>query len=98
MAGGVAADRGTGTETLAGMALEATRRFDGPALKYKDGAQWTELSYDELGTAIREIAGGLIDLGVMPGQRVAILSETRAEWTLADLGAILAGAVVVPIY
>ena len=47
---------------------------------------------------MREIAKGLIALGVKPGDRVAILSNTRAEWTLADFGAICAGAVVVPVY
>ena len=96
--GGATAERGTGTDTLAAMALEAIDRYDGAALKYKQDDDWTELSYEDLGIAAREIAGGLIELGIEPGDRVAILSETRAEWTLADLGAILAGAVVVPIY
>jgi long-chain acyl-CoA synthetase len=98
MAGEATAERGTGTDTLAAMALEAIDRYDGAALKYKQDDDWTELSYEDLGIAAREIAGGLIELGIEPGDRVAILSETRAEWTLADLGAILAGAVVVPIY
>src|SRR4051812_45175416 len=98
MAGEAVADRGTGTKTLAAMALEAVERFDGPALKYKEDGDWKELSYEDLGVAIGGVAGGLIDLGIEPGQRVAIFAETRPEWTLADLGAILAGAVVVPIY
>ena len=62
------------------------------------GGTWTEMSYAELGTAVREIARGLIALGIRPGDRVSILSNTRAEWTLADLGALCAGAVVAPIY
>src|SRR3954463_6955237 len=99
MAGGTKqAGQGTGAATLAAMALEAADRYDGTALKYKEGDDWTELSWEELGTAIREIAAGLIDLGIEPGQRVAIFADTRFEWTLADLGAILAGAQVVPIY
>src|SRR3954465_6185807 len=98
MAGGSTAEQGTGTPTLAAMALEAADRYDGAALKYKEGDDWTEMSWEELGKAVREIAAGLIDLGIEPGERVAILSETRPEWTLADLGAIVAGAVVVPIY
>ena len=44
------------------------------------------------------MARGLIDLGVRPGDRVAILSRTRAEWTQADLAIVLAGATLVPIY
>jgi long-chain acyl-CoA synthetase len=97
MAGGVAAERGTGAATLAEMALKLSE-FDGTALKFKDDGDWAELSYEELGTAAREVAAGLIDLGIEAGDKVAIFSETRHEWTVADLGAILAGAVVVPIY
>lgn len=93
-----AAERATGEKTLAGMVLECARRYDGVALKYKDGEDWAEISYPELGEAVTEIAGGLIALGIEPKQRVAILSDTRPEWTLADMGAICAGAVVVPIY
>src|SRR3954465_15059464 len=98
MAGVSTAEQGTGTPTLAAMALEAAERYDGAALKYKEGDDWTEMSWEELGEAVREIAAGLIAIGIEPGERVAILSETRPEWTLADLGAIVAGAVVVPIY
>ena len=63
----------------------------------RDGAL-QETTFAELGTAAREIAGGLIALGVRPGDRVAILGSTRPEWTLADCGALCAGATVVPIY
>src|SRR3954452_10065982 len=90
--------QGTGAEHLAAMVVEAAREHGGAALRYHDGGDWTEMSFEELGDATREIAGGLIGLGIEAGQRVAILSETRAEWTLADLGGILAGAQVVPIY
>ena len=96
--GKTAVETGTGAKTLAGMVLEAVERYDGAALKFHDGDDWTEMSYDELGTAVREVAGGLIELGVESGDRVAIFSDTRHEWTLADLGAIVAGATVVPIY
>jgi long-chain acyl-CoA synthetase len=97
-AGATTAEQGTGTSTLAEMTLEAASRYDGAALKYKEGDDWTEMSWEELGKAVREIAAGLIELGIEPGQRVAIFSDTRAEWTLADLGGIVAGAHVVPIY
>src|SRR3954451_23010744 len=90
--------QGTGAEGLAAMGVQAAREHGGAALRYHDGGGWTEMSFEELGRATREIAGGLIGLGIEAGQRVAILSETRAEWTLADLGGILAGAQVVPIY
>ena len=91
-------ERATGARTLAEMALRAAAIHDGPALRFARGAEWTETSYAELGTAVREIARGLIALGIRPGDRISILSGTRAEWTLADLGALCAGAVVAPIY
>src|SRR3954469_22195662 len=88
----------TGAKTLAAMVLEAGERYDGTAMRYNDNGRWVESSYEDVVTAAREIAGGLIDQGVEPGDRVAIFSDTRPEWTLADLGIILAGAVVVPVY
>ena len=45
-----------------------------------------------------EIARGLIDLGIEPGERVSLLCSTRAEWTSSDFAISSAGAVVVPIY
>ncbi len=57
-----------------------------------------DISYGELASAAREIAAGLAELGIAPGDRVAILSGTRPEWTLADFGILCAGAIVVPIY
>jgi long-chain acyl-CoA synthetase len=90
--------QGTGAATLAGMVLKAARSYDGAALKYKEGDDWVELSFEDLGTAAREIAGGLIAADIQAGDRVAIFSDTRPEWTLADVGAILAAATVVPIY
>jgi long-chain acyl-CoA synthetase len=90
--------KGTGADTLAAMLLEAGDRYDGAALRWMDGEDWTEMSYADLVTAAREVAAGLIDLGIEPGDRVAIFSDTRPEWTIADLGIVLAGATVVPVY
>src|SRR5262245_26146586 len=44
------------------------------------------------------IAAGLHAIGVNPGDRVALLSESRVEWTLTDAGSIFAGTIDVPIY
>ena len=91
MAAGTRTDAGTtratGAETIVEMALRSPERHAGPALRYHRDGDWRELSYAELGTTIRDIARGLIALGIEPGDRVSILSSTRAEWTLADLGA-----------
>ncbi len=45
-----------------------------------------------------EVGLGLLDLGLKPGERVCILSNTRPEWSYADMGATSTGAIVVPIY
>jgi long-chain acyl-CoA synthetase len=91
-------ERATHARTLVDMALRATAVHEGPALRFAVEGGWAELSYSELGVAVREIARGMIALGIKPGDRVSILSGTKPEWTLADLGAICAGAVVAPIY
>ena len=84
--------------TLSALVLDAAAKYRATALKYPLGNGWGEISYAKLDVGVREIAKGLIALGIEPGDRVAILSNTRAEWTLADFGAMCAGAVVVPVY
>jgi long-chain acyl-CoA synthetase len=93
-----ALDRSTHSTTLGAMVLAAADRFTGTAIRYYDRGQWRDLRYPELGLAAREIARGLIGLGIKPGDPVAIFASTRPEWTLADCGALCAGAVVVPVY
>ncbi len=67
-------------------------------LNYKHDGRWVSISSDEMLRRIRNIAGGLYSLGVRGGDRVAILSESRPEWTLTDAGCIFTGAIDVPIY
>ena len=98
-----ASEERSDTQTMGAMVLDAVERFEGPALRYKEGAgwgggEWKDLSYGELGDKVRRVAKGLIALGIEPGEKVAIFSDTRPEWTLADLGATCAGAVVACIY
>ncbi|MDA8163544.1 MAG: AMP-binding protein [Desulfobacteraceae bacterium] len=54
-------------------------------------------SYAELGEAAGRVAAGLAARGIGPGDRVALLAETRAEWIAACLGAFRAGAAVMPL-
>ncbi len=88
----------TGAASLGHLFLRAAERYDGPALRYKRDGSWADISYPALGAAARAIARGLVALGIEPGDRVAILSDTRPEWTLADGGTLCAAAVVVPVY
>jgi long-chain acyl-CoA synthetase len=85
--------------TVALLPGSAAERFgDQVAARYKVDGEWKEMTYAEAGAAIEEIALGLVELDVQPGDRVAILSDTRLEWTLASYGISAAGGVVVPVY
>jgi long-chain acyl-CoA synthetase len=87
-----------GQETVGEMVLSAARRNSGVALQFKRDGAWAYISYPQLGTIATEIARGLISLEIEPGDRVAILGLTSADWTLADCGSMCAGAAVTPIY
>src|SRR5205814_2357472 len=67
-------------------------------LNYKRDGVWQSMSAREMLRRARWIALGLYSLGIREGERVALLSESRVEWVLADQGCIFAGAVGVPIY
>jgi long-chain acyl-CoA synthetase len=89
----------TGSTTIADMAALAAERFgDRAAVRYKRDGEWRDVSFAELGDIVSELARGLIDLGLQPGDRVALLCTTRPEWTYADFAITSAGGVVVPIY
>ena len=90
----------TGANTLADLFPAAVRKH-GPrkAVLYKDdNGQWVSQTYTEVGEIVRKLSLGLIDLGIEKGDKVAILSNTRPEWTYFDFAALSAGATVVPIY
>jgi long-chain acyl-CoA synthetase len=88
----------TDSGSLGQMLLDAAQRHCGAALHYRRDGQTISISYPELGAITTEIARGLVALGLEPGDRVSILAATSADWTLADYGALCAGAVVVGIY
>ncbi|MFL5875094.1 MAG: AMP-dependent synthetase/ligase [Solirubrobacteraceae bacterium] len=93
------AEASTGSRTIADMmALAARKHADRVAVRQKRDGAWQSLTYAEVGQIVREIALGLIGLGIQPGERVSILCTTRPEWTYADFAISSAGAVVVPIY
>jgi long-chain acyl-CoA synthetase len=83
--------------TLASLAFEAAG-VPGAAQRFREDGRWREVSYADLASTVRTVARGLVALGVKPGDRVAVLSSTRPEWTVADLAILAAGAVTVPVY
>jgi long-chain acyl-CoA synthetase len=62
----------------------------------RDG--WVDVTAAEFLAQVSAMAKGLMAAGIEPGDRVAVLSKTRYEWTLADYAIWFAGAVTVPIY
>jgi long-chain acyl-CoA synthetase len=68
-----------------------------PAVMYNDGG-WRTRSFAEVADSVRELAKGLMALGVEKGDKVSILANTRPEWSYYDFAALSAGATVVPIY
>jgi long-chain acyl-CoA synthetase len=78
--------------------VAAKRHADRDAVMSKEGGTWSTASYADVGIAVAQISKGLMALGVEKGEKVAILSNTRPEWSYFDFGALAAGATVVPIY
>ena len=59
---------------------------------------WQAVSWAEYGSAVREVAAGLVALGIEAGDRVGILAANQPRWHVADVGILAAGAVSVPAY
>ena len=73
--------------------------FDKPnALQFKKGGSYAAISHREIERRVRHSALGLASIGVTPGDRVAILSENRPEWAIADYACLNSGVTDVPIY
>ncbi len=85
--------------TLVELFFEAIDRYDGPdAMRYEAGGVWHSIGHREIETRVRRIGLALEALGLRRGDRVAILSENRPEWALADYAALCVGVQDVPIY
>ena len=71
---------------------------DKPYLWKKIDGKYTSLSWKQVREQVDSIAKGLINLGILKGDRVVILSENRPEWQIADLAIMSIGAISVPAY
>jgi long-chain acyl-CoA synthetase len=69
-----------------------------PMLAYRQGDRFVDVSAKEFADKVESLARGLIGLGVKAGDRVALMSGTRIEWTYLDYAILSAGATTVPIY
>ena len=64
----------------------------------RDGLTVVEITSKEFHQMVRAAAKGIISAGIQPGDRIALMSRTRFEWTLLDYAIWYAGCVTVPIY
>ena len=86
-------------DTLARMFwCRVERSADRPAQMVKRGGRWETLDWRRVGTQVRELALGLLALGLRAGEAVAILAQSRAEWVEADFAVFSVGGVTVPVY
>ena len=85
--------------TLNQLFFDAVAKFNRPdALQVKTGGAYRPISHKEVADRVRHAARGLSYLGVRRGDRVAILSENRPEWAIADFACLTSGMTDVPIY
>ena len=85
-------------QTLSDIFFAVVDRDDRVVMMHRQAIQWVSVSSAELYQNVVGVSRALREWGIGPGDRVAILSENRPEWTIADFACLLTGAVVVPVY
>ncbi|MEV0917959.1 long-chain fatty acid--CoA ligase [Streptomyces sp. NPDC049967] len=73
-------------------------RYPVPAADGRGADEWKSLSWAQAAERVYAIGAGLVALGVLPEERVALAASTRVEWILVDLGVMCAGAATTTIY
>jgi long-chain acyl-CoA synthetase len=84
--------------TLNDIYFAAVERNLDRIMLYRDAGKWLPITSREFGQRVARTARALRAWGIRPGDRVAILSENRPEWPVADMATLLLGAVTVPLY
>jgi long-chain acyl-CoA synthetase len=85
-------------QTLNDIFFAIARRKQERVMLVREASQWVPISSQELYRKVAAMARELKKWGLIKGDRLAILSENRPEWAVADFASLLLGAVVVPIY
>ncbi|WP_329494650.1 long-chain fatty acid--CoA ligase [Kitasatospora herbaricolor] len=84
---------------LSDLVHQNAERHPGVAvLSRKADGQWSDLTAAQFLAEVHSAAKGLIAAGIVPGDRVGVMSRTRYEWTLLDFAIWSAGAITVPVY
>ncbi len=68
------------------------------AMLYRESGNWLPISSRQFGQSVARVARALHSWGIRRGDRIALLSENRPEWPIADMASLLLGAVTVPLY
>ena len=84
--------------TLNDIFFTAVERNLDRIMLYREAGKWLPVTSREFGQGVARTARTLHSWGIQPGDRIAILSENRPEWPMADLASLLLGAVTVPLY
>ncbi len=85
--------------SVPGLILAAVLRHNKQdALNHRSDGKWHNITAAAFVERVKDVALGLSALGIRPGDRVALLSENRPEWSIADLAILSLGAINVPIY
>ena len=77
---------------------QASARSARPFLWHKQDGAWASTSWAAAATRVAAMARALVALGIAPGDRVVLISESRPEWPIADLAIMAAGGITVPAY
>ncbi|MFL5351766.1 AMP-dependent synthetase/ligase [Archangium sp.] len=86
-------------ETLVDVFLQSSAHFGPrPLFGEKKNGQWTWMTYARFGQLVDDLRGGLAQLGVTPGDRVAVISNNRHEWAVGAYACYTLGASYVPMY
>jgi long-chain acyl-CoA synthetase len=68
------------------------------ALRHKDYGIWHDVTWGQYGEKVRQVAMGLISLGLKKGECVSVISENRPEWVYSDFGIMSAGGITAGVY
>lgn len=85
--------------SVPGLILAAVLRHNKEdALNHREDGKWSNIPAATFVERVQNVALGLASLGIRPGDRIALLSENRPEWSISDLAILSLGAINVPIY
>ncbi|UCD25502.1 MAG: long-chain fatty acid--CoA ligase [Gemmatimonadota bacterium] len=87
-------------ETLTQLFFDAVDRFSSKraALRFKKGGSWHDITHHELARQVQHAALGMLELGIKPGDKIAIISANCPEWAIADYACLTACCADVPVY